>query len=116
MLCDACYPTWTLRHWVREQGALSIEQAVHRLSGQPAEVFGIPDRGRLAPGLVADLVAFDPTTVGETDFERVADLPGGADRLISRSTGVEHVWVGGEEVVRASACVEGAHPGALLRC
>jgi N-acyl-D-aspartate/D-glutamate deacylase len=116
MLCDACYPTWTLRHWVREQGALSLEQAVHRLSGQPAAVFGIPERGRLAPGLVADLVAFDPATVGETDFERVHDLPGGADRLISRSTGVEHVWVGGEEVVCASACVEGARPGALLRC
>ncbi len=116
MLCDACYPTWTLRHWVREQGALTVEQAVHRLSGQPAEVFGIPDRGFLSPGLVADLVAFDPATVGETDLERVHDLPGGADRLISRSTGIEHVWVAGEEVVRAGTCVEGAHPGALLRC
>jgi N-acyl-D-aspartate/D-glutamate deacylase len=101
---------------VREQGALTVEQAVHRLTGQVAEVFGIPDRGRVAPGLVADLVAFDPTTVGETDFERVADLPGGADRLISRSTGVEHVWVAGTEIVRGSALVEGAHPGALIRC
>jgi N-acyl-D-amino-acid deacylase len=116
MLCDACYPTWTLRHWVREQGALSVEAAVYRLSGQPAAVFGIPDRGTIAPGMVADLVAFDAAGVGETEFERVYDLPGGADRLISRSTGVEHVWVAGEEVVRGSESVEGAHPGTLLRC
>ena len=55
-LCDACHPTYLLGHWVRERRALSLEEAVRRLSSHPADVFGLHDRGRVAPGLPADLV------------------------------------------------------------
>src|SRR5947207_10590979 len=65
-LCDACAPTELLGTWVRERGVLALEEGVRRLTAQPAEVFGITDRGRLAPGLAADLTVFDPATVGCT--------------------------------------------------
>ncbi|MEV7866886.1 D-aminoacylase [Streptomyces sp. NPDC088124] len=55
-----------LGRYVRERGVLDLATAVHKMTGLTAEVFGVPDRGRLTPGLVADLVAFDPSTVGET--------------------------------------------------
>ena len=60
MLCDSCYPSYTLRYWVREEGALTLEEAVWRMSGQPAALWGLSDRGVIARGKVADLVAFDP--------------------------------------------------------
>ena len=66
-------------------------------------------------GFHADLVAFDPDTVGCTPVERVADQPGGADRLVVRSTGVEHVWVNGVVSRVAGEDVRAAAPGRLLR-
>jgi N-acyl-D-aspartate/D-glutamate deacylase len=114
-LCDACFSTHLLSHWTRDKGVLSLEQAVWRLTGQPAQIFGITDRGRIEEGLAADLVAFDPDTVGVTDMERVWDLPAGADRLIVQSTGVEHVWVNGEATRTNGADVADARPGHLLR-
>ena len=63
-LCDACAPTDLLGRWVREKRVLSLEEGVRRLTSEPAEVFGIADRGRLAVGLAADLTVFDPATVG----------------------------------------------------
>ena len=63
-LCDACYSTHLLGHWVRERKALSLEDAVWRLTGHPHEVFRLPDRGLVQEGFFADLVAFDPETVG----------------------------------------------------
>ncbi len=97
-LCDADFATWLLQHWWRERGAIPLEKAVWRLTGQPAEFLGLDDRGRLAPGCAADIVAFDPDTVGTRPLERVHDLPTGADRLIARSTGIEHVWVAGRSI------------------
>jgi N-acyl-D-aspartate/D-glutamate deacylase len=114
-LCDANAPTHLLGHWTRERGVLSIEDAVWRLTGQPADVFGLADRGVIRPGAVADLVAFDPATVGTHPLERVRDLPGGADRLIARSIGIEHVWVGGQPVRSHGVDVRDAAPGRLLR-
>src|SRR5205085_3756637 len=73
-LCDACFATHLLGHWTRETGILSLEQAVWRLTGQPVQIFGITDRGRIEEGLAADLVAFDPDTVGvDGELERVHD-------------------------------------------
>jgi N-acyl-D-amino-acid deacylase len=114
MLCDSCYPSYTLRYWVREERAMTLEEAVWRLSGQPATIFGIPDRGTIAPGKAADLVAFDPARVGETPLRRVYDFPAGGDRLISENVGIEHVWVGGQLVRRDGAPVEGAYPGTIV--
>jgi N-acyl-D-amino-acid deacylase len=95
-LCDAVFSTYLLEHWVRETGTLSLEKAIWRITGHPASVFGIPGRGRVAPGYFADLVAFDPAAVGVERMERVWDLPAGADRLIARSHGLHQVWVNGE--------------------
>ena len=94
-LCDACYATHLLGHWVRERQALTLEQAIHQLTKRPADIFGLTDRGRLALGMPADVVVFDPETVGAGALERVHDLPAGEDRLISRPRGVKAVIVNG---------------------
>ena len=94
-LCDACYATHLLGHWVREERAITLEQAVHQLTSRPADIFGLVDRGRLAVGLPADVVVFDPRTVGASALERVHDLPAGEDRLISHATGIKVVIVNG---------------------
>jgi N-acyl-D-aspartate/D-glutamate deacylase len=70
-LCDACYSTHLLAHWVRERGTFTLEQAVHNLTQRPAETFGITDRGVLAEGRPADIVVFDPETVGPGPLKRV---------------------------------------------
>jgi N-acyl-D-aspartate/D-glutamate deacylase len=114
-ICDACFSTYLLGYWVREREALSLEQAVHRLTGHAANVFRIADRGTLRPGAWADLVAFDEDTVGVAGIERVYDLPAGADRLLARSRGIENVWVNGTAIRRDGADVDGARPGVLLR-
>ena len=113
-LCDACYTTDLLGGWVRERGTVSLERAVWHLTGNPAARFGLTGRGRIAPGFAADLVAFDPSSVAAGALERVNDLPAGADRLISRSTGIEHVWIAGTAVRRDGADTD-ARPGRVLR-
>ncbi len=114
-LCDANYATYLLQHWWREKGALSLEKAVWRLTGQPAEVYGLADRGRLEPGLAADVVVFDPDTVGTRRARRIDDFPAGADRLVADSTGVVHVWVGGQRTRRDGDQLTGVGAGILLR-
>src|SRR5271166_4232849 len=110
-LCDAVFATYLLEHWVRETGTLSLEKAVWRITGHPAAVFGIPGRGRVAPGYFADLVAFDPAIVGVDRMERVYDLPAGADRLIARSRGLHQVWVNGEPTGHGSGSGNGNGDG-----
>jgi N-acyl-D-aspartate/D-glutamate deacylase len=114
-ICDACFSTHLLGYWVREKQAVSLEQAVHRLTGHAAGVFRVHDRGELRPGAFADLVAFDADTVGVSGMERVFDLPAGADRLLARSSGIEHVWVNGQAIRQDGKDVDGAHPGRLVR-
>ena len=117
-LCDACYATFLLKHWVREKGTLTLEQAVHMLTQKPAEIFGITDRGLLKEGRPADVVVFDPATVGDGKLQRVHDQPAGADRLISQAAGIDAVIVNGvvlrrngQDAMLASAKL----PGRLLR-
>jgi N-acyl-D-amino-acid deacylase len=113
-LCDAVFSTHLLEHWVRDTGVLTLEKAVWRLTGHPAAVFGLPGRGRVAPGFAADLVAFDPATIGVERLERVWDLPAGADRLVARSRGLHTVWVNGEPVRDHDTDLD-ARPGRLIR-
>jgi N-acyl-D-amino-acid deacylase len=113
MLCDAGYPTHLLGHWVRERGVFPLEEAVRRLTAMPADVYGIPDRGRLAPGLVADVTCFDPARVASRSPERVADLPGGAERLIVRADGIAHVLIGGVPFLENGE-LTGARPGRVI--
>lgn len=113
-LCDACYATHLLGHWVREDKAITLEQAVHQLTQRPADIFGLTDRGRLAIGMPADIVVFDPATVGASPLERVHDLPAGEDRLISRPRGVKAVIVNGVALPEPGTVP--THPsGKLLR-
>jgi N-acyl-D-aspartate/D-glutamate deacylase len=114
-LCDANYATWLLSHWCRELDALTLEQAVWRLTGHPAEVLGIVGRGRIAAGFHADLVAFDPARVGTGAAQRVHDLPGGVDRLVAPSEGIVHTWVNGRATWFDGSAVPGTAAGRLLR-
>ena len=114
-LCDADFATYLLQHWWRERHAITLEKAIWRLTGQPAELLGLHDRGRIAPGALADLVAFDPETVGTRPLERLHDLPTGADRLVARSTGIEHVWVGGVAIRQAGRDLAVEAPGQLVK-
>jgi N-acyl-D-aspartate/D-glutamate deacylase len=110
-LCDACFSTHLLGHVVRERGDLTLERAIHMLTQRPAELFGLTDRGLLAEGRPADIVVFDPKTVGASKLRRVHDMPAGADRLVSDASGIEQVIVNG-----AILGAEGTHrPGHLLR-
>jgi N-acyl-D-aspartate/D-glutamate deacylase len=113
MMCGAVYTTSLLAS-VRSRGGLGIEEAVHLLTDAPAQLYGLADRGRLQPGYRADLVAFDPDTVGYGPETTRHDLPGGAWRLYTESTGIEHVYLNGTPVV-SSGQLTGATPGTLLR-
>ncbi len=100
-LCDAGYATWMMGTWVRERQALSLEHAVRRLTFDQAEFLGFPDRGRLAVGAAADVVVFDPKTIGTDRFASPQfDLPGGARRLVAPARGVETVIVNGAVIMR----------------
>lgn len=117
-LCDACFSTHLLSRWVREKKAMPLERAIYMLTSRPAEVFGIEDRGLLAEGRPADVVIFDPETVGAGPLKRVNDLPGGADRLISEAFGIDAVIVNGTILRRGGNDVlspDGVLPGRLLR-
>jgi N-acyl-D-amino-acid deacylase len=115
MLCDSGYPTYLLGTWVREHQALTLEEGVRRLSSDPADFYGIKDRGRLSLGLAADITIFDPHTVGSSNRgERRYDLPGGAKRMVMPSRGVLYTIVNGA-CVFADGSLTGAQAGQVLR-
>lgn len=96
MLCDAGYPTYLLGTWVREKQVLTLEDGVRRLTSDPADLFGLKDRGRLVKGAPADVAIFDPASIGSSNHgERRYDLPGGAKRIVMPSRGVEYTIVNG---------------------
>jgi N-acyl-D-aspartate/D-glutamate deacylase len=113
-MCGGSYPTQLLADCLRGRRMLSLERAVHELSGKPAGLFGLRDRGVVAPGARADLVVFDPATVGAEPARLVHDLPGGCARVTADSIGVRHVFVNGVETVR-DGWITGATPGTVLR-
>jgi N-acyl-D-aspartate/D-glutamate deacylase len=99
---------------------LSLAEAARKLTGDPASVFGIRERGALKPGYAADLFLFDPATVGRGPKKRVQDLPAGGTRLIMPPLGVHGVWVNGELVAdgrgpHADLQSSGRLPGRVLR-
>jgi N-acyl-D-amino-acid deacylase len=114
LMCDAGYSTHLLGKWVRDHEIMTLEAAVHRLTMHPASVFGIQDRGRLQPGLAADIVVFDPATIGSNDRRvRLNDLPGGGRRFVAPSTGVDYTIVNGT-VAFANGQVTGSRAGRVL--
>jgi N-acyl-D-aspartate/D-glutamate deacylase len=99
---------------VREKGLIPLEEAVRQLSDVPARLYGIRERGRLAPGWHADIVVFDESRIGPGPVHTRHDLPAGAARLYAEAEGIEHVLVNGVEIVRGKQFT-GALPGTVLR-
>lgn len=95
-LCDACFATDLLGNWVRERGVMPLERAVHKLTGEPAAVFGLADRGVIEVGRAADLVVFDPDTVAPGPLRRLRDFPADGERLTADAPeGMVHTLVNG---------------------
>lgn len=116
LFCDADFGLHLLGHWVRERGDFSLEEAVAELTSKQADAYGIQQRGRLQAGHFADLLLFDPATVGRGKKERVFDLPAGASRLVRRGSGVSGIWVNGVRVADEGGVISnGVRPGRVLR-
>ncbi|HEU4923922.1 MAG TPA: amidohydrolase family protein [Burkholderiales bacterium] len=113
---DAGFGLHLLGHWVRERSVLTLAEAVWRLCGQPAQLFGVKERGALKPGYHADLLLFDPAVVDRGPKRRLFDLPGGHPRLTTSAIGVHGVWVNGVRVAgRKGPCELKELPGRVLR-
>jgi N-acyl-D-aspartate/D-glutamate deacylase len=112
---DAGFGLHLLGHWVRELGVLTLAEAVWRLTGHPAQIFGVRNRGALKVGNHADLLLFDPSTVNRGPTQRVFDLPGGHPRLTTAPIGVQGVWVNGTRILKDARLEKAALPGRLLR-
>jgi len=121
LFCEAGQTSRLLGHWVRDRGALSLEDGVRRITAMPAELFGLRDRGRLQAGLAADITVFDPRTIADHEPELVHDLPGGGPRLVQRASGIVWSFVNGHPVIQEGRMPDrpdhpgGRGPGRVLR-
>ena len=113
-LCDAGYGLHLLGHWVRDKGVFDLADGIRRITSLPAQLYGIADRGEIAPGKFADLMLFEPATVGRGAIRRVDDLPGGESRLIREASGVHGVWVNGTGVYDEDGYRDVPPPGHVL--
>ncbi|MEN8159795.1 MAG: amidohydrolase family protein [Myxococcota bacterium] len=114
-LCDAPLPTDLLGNWVRERGVLPLEEAVRKLTSEPAALFRFTDRGVLRPGACADVAVFDPDTVAPGPLRRVRDFPADGDRLTADApAGMRHVVVNGVPIREEGEARLDARPGRLV--
>ena len=113
-MCGSSYPTQLLADTLRGRELVPLEWAVHTITGKPAQLLGLRDRGTVVEGAHADLVVFDPATVGSGPATLVRDLPGDAVRMVAASTGVTRVYVNGVETVVDGEATS-ALPGTVLR-
>jgi len=108
------FSTRLLSEWVREKQAMTLEAAVRRLTFESASIFGLYDRGLLRPGMIADIVIFDPDTVKPLPLEVLHDFPTGAKRIKEPAQGIYATFVNGQMLMK-----EGEHtgnlPGRVLR-
>jgi N-acyl-D-aspartate/D-glutamate deacylase len=118
-LCDACFSTDLLGNWVRDRGVMPLERAIHKLTAEPAAVFGLSDRGIVEVGKAADLVVFDFDTVAPGPLRRLRDFPADGERLTADApVGMTHTLVNGVPIrVDGAPDPEGlaARPGVRLR-
>jgi N-acyl-D-amino-acid deacylase len=115
-LCDAGFGLHLLGHWVRERNLMPLQEAIRKITSEPAQIFGIKERGSIKPGMHADLFLFDPKTVGRKRAERVFDLPAGASRLTTPATGVHGVWINGRKIADAQGIrADAPKAGKVLR-
>jgi N-acyl-D-aspartate/D-glutamate deacylase len=115
-LCDAGFGLHLLGYWVRERKLMPLQEAIRKITTEPARIFGIKERGAIKPGMHADLFLFDPQTVGRKRAERVFDLPAGASRLTTPAIGVHGVWVNGRKIADAQGIrADAPKAGKVLR-
>lgn len=112
--CDSHFSTFLLSFWVREQQALSLEEAVRKLTFMGATAFGLHDRGLIRPGMAGDLTVFDPESVSAGELDEVADYPGDAVRMRRPASGIAYTIVNGEVLIEQGDHT-GEYPGRLLR-
>jgi N-acyl-D-aspartate/D-glutamate deacylase len=108
------YSTRLLGYWVREQGIMSLEKAVRRLTFESASAFGIYDRGLLHPGMAADITVFDPDTVRTLPEDTAYDFPGGGWRISELAEGIEATVVNGQVLIEKGTPT-GELPGKVMR-
>ena len=113
-IMDSSLQTHLLGHWVREKQAFTLEKAVHEITSKTAQMWGLNDRGLIEKGKAADLVIFDPETIGPNMPTVEHDLPAGARRLKQTANGILHTIVNGE-VLLTNNEYSGATSGKLLR-
>jgi N-acyl-D-aspartate/D-glutamate deacylase len=117
VICDGGTPTFMLTFWTRDRTRgpkLPLEHVVHRQTRQTAELYGLGDRGVLAPGMRADIDVIDYDRLGFGPPRMAHDLPGGAPRLVQRASGYVATFVGGTQTVDHDEFT-GELPGRLLR-
>jgi N-acyl-D-aspartate/D-glutamate deacylase len=108
------YSTYLLGHWVREQQAMTLEEAVYRLTGKTALMHDLHDRGFIAPGKAADITIFDPDTIAPRPREPSATLPGGGIEVKREATGIDYVIVNGAVLYQHGELTD-ALPGQIIR-
>ena len=113
-MCGAPYPTKFLNDCLHGHKLISMETAVKLMTSDPAALFGLKDRGVLRIGAIADVVVFDPATVGSHEPRLVTDLPGNSARLTADSVGMNHVFVNGVAIL-CDGVATGATPGTVLK-
>ena len=113
-IMDSSLQTHLLSHWVREKEALTLEEAVKQITYNTATLWGLHDRGLLREGMAADVVVFDPETIGPNMPEVLNDLPAGAMRLKQTASGILNTVVNGE-IFLTNNEHSGATAGRLLR-
>jgi N-acyl-D-aspartate/D-glutamate deacylase len=117
IICDASIPTFMLTHWVRDRTRgprIPVELVVKRMTQDTAELYGLHDRGRLAPGYKADLNLIDLENLTLHSPEMVHDLPAGGRRLMQRASGYVATLLSGEVTLEHGKPTE-ARPGRLVR-
>ena len=115
-VCDASFSTFMLTHWVQSRSGnrLPVERAIEMMSGRNARYLGLADRGRVVPGLRADLNLIDPARLRLPTPRLVHDLPAGGRRFLQKAEGYVATWVDGRPVQREGQ-VSGERPGRLVR-
>ena len=116
MLCDANMPTDFLANWVRDRAVMPLEQGIRKLTSEPAQFFGLTDRGVVRPGAHADVVVFDIDRLDPGPLRRVRDLPADGERLLADQVeGIDHVVVNGTVACRSGEWQTNLRPGKVLR-
>ena len=114
MIDTFAYSSHVLSSGVRDHKVISLEEAIHQLTQVPAELYGLRERGLIKPGWHADIVIFDPETVGSGKTYMRHDLPADESRIYADAQGIQHVFVNGVQTIE-NGMHTGRLPGVVMR-